>query len=100
MTTEELLTHPGIKGFLDNFARYCGAPRAVFEGQFSVALQSARDEMREQCIRAVCDLCRAGVLVEKDQWRGWEHPQGAETPDGRKMTYSVQCLAHMIRRFE
>lgn len=49
MTDEEVLVLPEVKGFMGNFAKWCGAPRAVFEGQFLVAVRAAQEATKERC---------------------------------------------------
>jgi len=48
MTREEILAVPEVQSFLQNFAQYCGAPRAVFEGQFLVAVEAVVEEERRK----------------------------------------------------
>lgn len=53
----------GIERFLDTWAPHCGAPRAVFEGQFRVIVGAALGEARELAKRIERSRCA--------QWARW-----------------------------
>lgn len=52
MTNEQILNNPQVADFLANFARHCGAPKSVFEGQFLVAVKDVLAEAIPDCAEA------------------------------------------------
>lgn len=53
MTESEIQAHPEAQSFFANWSRYCGAPKATFEGQFTVTVAAMMAE----------------IIQERDRWR-------------------------------
>jgi hypothetical protein len=61
MTREEILALPEVSRFLNNFAVHCGASRAVFEGQFSVAAKSIEAAVWKQVLAKIEEIRKGRV---------------------------------------